>query len=465
MRIQTRQQDHPVIPSASKRQEAFFSSAARPTAFFSKGNSTARESENTGYPFFSAAGTDIKSFNQHARSNGKPLDRETKKTMETGFAADFSAVKIHDDEKAASLANEFNANAFTVGQDIYFSKNAYQPRTNTGKKLLAHELTHSLQGVNYIARNRRAPGPTNHCGQTNNISSLQHLIIQLWYQFWQPPLLREYEMPADMSPGSYYPQRTEGGWGDLEEELGRAEVERLSSGNYTINLADLVDPASHHMWEIMHPSDDPIQKRIQLNGYINRANFHCGSPQFQPGERLPIQYIPSPERPLLIVTPILGGLLQYRYGPEIERVPAVRRDRILERLLDSIRNRYTFIMPEELLSPAPAEQAVPVQSGLPAADPEAAAAARRRLAVAAGVTVTGVAAAVIRRAAWRHFWRVVAQRFAARGAAAVLLSAADGPLPFGELASVGIGLVTVIQIINDWNNLWQSAEVNAQNEG
>lgn len=77
--------------------------------------------------------------------------------------------------------------------------------------------------------------------------------------------------------------------------------------------------------------------------------------------------------------------------------------------------------------------------------------------IAVGVGAAAVAA-IAGRALWRHFWRAVIIRFGVRAAAAAALSLADGPLPFGELVSLGIGLVTVVQIIDDWNQLWSDAD-------
>lgn len=428
----------------------FFNSAPASPPFFS-----------TGHPFFQRGssnsprepGSDIKEFNSKSKSNGTPLQEDIKDYLQKTYSTDLSSVRVHTDQNSHYLSTALQADAFTAGNDIYFNKEKYNPATTDGKKLIAHEVAHVVQSPNHIARNRSAPRPSNHCGQTNNISSLQHLIIQLWYQFWHPPLLREYEMPADMRPGSYYPQRTEGGWADLEEDIGRQEVERLSSGNYIINLADLVDSATHEMWEIMHPSDQPGQKLKQLRGYIARANFHCRGTRFGLGQRLvEPEFIPSRQRPLLIVTPLMAGLLQYYYSEEMRRLPATERDIILARLLDSIRNRISFVMPDQMTQPAPSPQVID--------------AARRNLATAAGVVATATAATVIiRRAAWRHFWRVVIRTFAIRGAAAATLSLADGPLPFGELLSLGLALFTVVQIVNDWNELWQRAEDIAQSEG
>src|SRR5690606_34347324 len=61
------------------------------------------------------------------------------------FNQNFSAVNIHTDDIAAKNAEKLGAKAFTVGNDIYFNKGYYNPNSPGGKKLLAHELTHTIQ--------------------------------------------------------------------------------------------------------------------------------------------------------------------------------------------------------------------------------------------------------------------------------------------------------------------------------
>jgi len=80
-----------------------------------------------------------------ARSGGQPLPESTRNFFETRLAADFSPVNIHNDEKADSLNRRLNAEAFTTGKDIFFREGKYQPESDNGKKLLAHELTHTVQ--------------------------------------------------------------------------------------------------------------------------------------------------------------------------------------------------------------------------------------------------------------------------------------------------------------------------------
>ena len=79
------------------------------------------------------------------KGNGNSLDVSTRSFMESRFGSDFSDVKIHTNEDAVQLNRELNAKAFTVGNDIYFNNGHYQPGTDFGKHLLAHELTHTLQ--------------------------------------------------------------------------------------------------------------------------------------------------------------------------------------------------------------------------------------------------------------------------------------------------------------------------------
>ncbi|NEO44500.1 MAG: DUF4157 domain-containing protein [Moorea sp. SIO4A3] len=82
---------------------------------------------------------------QSRRGTGQPLPASTRAFMEPRFGHDFSGVKVHTDSIAASAAQELNAQAFTTGQDIFFGSGYYEPHTTTGKTLLAHELTHTIQ--------------------------------------------------------------------------------------------------------------------------------------------------------------------------------------------------------------------------------------------------------------------------------------------------------------------------------
>lgn len=80
-----------------------------------------------------------------ARGGGQSIGNDVRSDMEQKFGADFSGVRIHNNSQADTLNRSLNARAFTTGQDIFFKSGEYQPDTQQGKKLLAHELTHVRQ--------------------------------------------------------------------------------------------------------------------------------------------------------------------------------------------------------------------------------------------------------------------------------------------------------------------------------
>jgi len=79
------------------------------------------------------------------RSPGQSLDLVTRALMEPRFGHDFSQVRIHTGGVAAQSASEVNAHAYTVGKNIVFGEGQYEPSTEEGRKLVAHELVHVLQ--------------------------------------------------------------------------------------------------------------------------------------------------------------------------------------------------------------------------------------------------------------------------------------------------------------------------------
>ena len=81
-------------------------------------------------------------------SPGQPLDSGARAFMEPRFDHDFSHVRVHTDARAAESARAVNALAYTVGRDVVFGPNQYAPNTWSGRRLLAHELVHTIQQNN-----------------------------------------------------------------------------------------------------------------------------------------------------------------------------------------------------------------------------------------------------------------------------------------------------------------------------
>ena len=78
-------------------------------------------------------------------NSGQPLDSSTRSFMERRLGHDFGNVRVHLDARAAASARSVNALAYTVGSDIVFRDGAFAPDDSSGRRLLAHELTHVVQ--------------------------------------------------------------------------------------------------------------------------------------------------------------------------------------------------------------------------------------------------------------------------------------------------------------------------------
>lgn len=78
-------------------------------------------------------------------SSGSPLSADVRQDMEGRFGQDFSDVRVHTDSAAHDSAKSVNAQAYTVGSNIVFQRDKYDPSSDSGKHMLAHELTHVVQ--------------------------------------------------------------------------------------------------------------------------------------------------------------------------------------------------------------------------------------------------------------------------------------------------------------------------------
>jgi hypothetical protein len=79
------------------------------------------------------------------RSPGQPLDDGTQTYFASRFGHNFSQVRVHTDQRAAESAQAVRALAYTVGNNVVFGAGRYSPADDSGRQLLAHELTHVAQ--------------------------------------------------------------------------------------------------------------------------------------------------------------------------------------------------------------------------------------------------------------------------------------------------------------------------------
>ena len=113
------------------------------------------------------------------RSPGQPLEGALRKDFEHRFGQDFSDVRIYSDATAAESARSIGALAYTAGPNIAFASGQFQPGTDSGRRLLAHELAHVVQQTG------KAPPPggtplVQRYGQYPSCTDRDHLIPYVW---------------------------------------------------------------------------------------------------------------------------------------------------------------------------------------------------------------------------------------------------------------------------------------------
>jgi hypothetical protein len=85
---------------------------------------------------------------QAKRGGGNELDQGVRADLGAAMGHDFSDVRVHTDAESDALNKSVRAEAFTTGRDVFFGAGKYDPTSNQGRKLLAHELTHVVQQRN-----------------------------------------------------------------------------------------------------------------------------------------------------------------------------------------------------------------------------------------------------------------------------------------------------------------------------
>lgn len=79
------------------------------------------------------------------RGGGRPLPSALRREMEASLGCELAGVRLHTDAAADRLCRALGARAFTIGTDIFFAHEQFDPGTASGRRLLAHELAHACQ--------------------------------------------------------------------------------------------------------------------------------------------------------------------------------------------------------------------------------------------------------------------------------------------------------------------------------
>lgn len=185
-----------------------------------------------------------------ARGGGAALAEPVRRSMEAGFGADFSAVRIHNDAGADGLNQRIQAKAFTTGRDIFFRAGEYNPGTPGGQHLLAHELTHVVQqgGAPAQRQVQRAASPE-HAVSRREGGSIQRELGDLG-------------QGAAKSKASSYPSAAEardymGSLGGSKAGKQWRELTSIAGGR---DAADTVPLLAQYCWALSQPAPaDPAE--------------------------------------------------------------------------------------------------------------------------------------------------------------------------------------------------------------
>ena len=76
---------------------------------------------------------------------GEPLPQSLRHELETTLGQTLSDVRVHTQHQQVATLLALGAQAFTHGSNIFFAAGSYQPHTDEGRSLIAHEATHAVQ--------------------------------------------------------------------------------------------------------------------------------------------------------------------------------------------------------------------------------------------------------------------------------------------------------------------------------
>ncbi len=91
-----------------------------------------------------------------AHSPGQPLPDELRGRLEDSLGTDLGRVRVHTCSDSAEAAHAVGAKAYALGSDIHFGAGRYDPASQEGQRLVAHEVAHTVQqrGVSESAQTK-----------------------------------------------------------------------------------------------------------------------------------------------------------------------------------------------------------------------------------------------------------------------------------------------------------------------
>lgn len=209
----------------------------------------------------------------NASGGGQPLADSVKNPMETAFGAEFGGVRVHNDSEADVLNQQLGARAFTTGNDIFFRADEYSPGSDSGKKLIAHELTHVIQQTGKKATLKEDVSRTEQ-GKVDTKENATPVSDVL--QRKPVPGLTDYGNFVDMGNGLFgTTQPTDAGEvSGLVDEIRAKTIQAGLHQNIKVITGTHGDVSGHLVGEQMFYSEDLVHEghKVAEAGWINVLN-------------------------------------------------------------------------------------------------------------------------------------------------------------------------------------------------
>ncbi|MEM9292153.1 MAG: DUF4157 domain-containing protein [Acidobacteriota bacterium] len=101
--------------------------------------------------------------------SGSPLPEAERSFFEPRLGADLGPVRVHTGPRAEAAAESISARAFALGSDIAFGAGEFRPGSAEGRRLIAHELAHTVQqGAVQQGAVERVAGPQETTNRTGD---------------------------------------------------------------------------------------------------------------------------------------------------------------------------------------------------------------------------------------------------------------------------------------------------------
>jgi len=91
-------------------------------------------------------------------SSGQALPEELRSKFESSLGTDLSSVRVHTGSESHAATRAVGAHAYALGNDIHFAAGQYDPDSEKGQHLIAHEIAHTVQqrGSSQVRQNKLA---------------------------------------------------------------------------------------------------------------------------------------------------------------------------------------------------------------------------------------------------------------------------------------------------------------------